>query len=877
MTSNDIRRAFLDFFEERQHKIVPSAPIVNRNDPSLLFTNAGMNQFKEFFLGTRKPEARRVADTQKCLRVSGKHNDLEEVGIDTYHHTMFEMLGNWSFGDYFKADAISWAWLFLTERLNLDKSRLYVTVFEGDSAEQLERDTESEQLWQQFVAADKILSGNKKDNFWEMGETGPCGPCTEIHFDNRTDEERAQTPGHLLVNKDHPQVIEIWNLVFIQYNRKADHSLELLPEKHVDTGMGFERLVRAVEGKKSNYDTEVFRPLINSISERFGIPYGDNEATDISMRVISDHIRAVAFVIADGQMPSNTGGGYVIRRILRRAIRYAYSYLGARKPFIFELVAVLAKQLGDTFPELPAQKDFIAKVIQEEENSFLRTLEQGINRFEDYASQVQDNQLSGDFAFELFDTFGFPFDLTRLLAQEKGFKVDEAGFNANLELQRARSRKATLRTEGDWSILIDSDEPYQFVGYQSLTAEVRIKRFRQVEEKGETYFQISLDTSPFYAEGGGQVGDTGWLERGAEKIEILDTKKENNLVVHAVRTLPLDLTSTYIARVDETRRKNIQANHSATHLLHAALRQVLGTHVAQKGSLVAPEVLRFDFSHFAKLTEGELDAIEEIVNKQIRENSPRTEEVMPVEEALATGAMALFGEKYADKVRVISFDKDFSIELCGGTHVGATGEIGMFKILSEGGISAGVRRIEAVSGQTAYELAKGQFKTLKMLKDVLKTQKDLPEAVADLKAEQKKLEFLIERLQQEKSQNIAKALLDKVTHVAHGQPMLVEILEFDDAAAAKNTVFDVRNKLPEAIILLGTLAEGKPNIWLALPQSVVHTYGIKAGDIIKSASPYIKGGGGGQPVFASAGGNDPRGLKEAIDFAKNMILKSLEK
>jgi len=690
MDSGSVRRTFLQFFERKQHLIVPSAPLVLKNDPTLLFTNSGMVQFKDNFLGNATPRASRIADTQKCLRVSGKHNDLEEVGIDTYHHTMFEMLGNWSFGDYFKKEAIAWAWELLTVEYKLPTDRLYATVFEGDDSENLPFDQEAFGYWAEILPEDRILRGNKKDNFWEMGDTGPCGPCSEIHVDLRSDEEVAAQPGHALVNTGHPQVVEIWNLVFMEYNRRADGSLEKLPARHVDTGMGFERLCMAIQKKTSNYDTDVFSPLIDFISQSAGIRYKEKEETDIAMRVLADHVRAVAFAIADGQLPSNTGAGYVIRRILRRAVRYAFTFLNFKEPFMHRLVAVLAAQMQEAFPELKAQEDYVSRVIFEEETAFLRTLDKGLKRMELIQSELKGNTISGDQAFELYDTFGFPFDLTSLIARERGIKVDEEGFNREMEKQKSRSKADAAKETGDW-VLVGDDDQTSFIGYDHLEADVRLIKYRGVKQKNKELYQLVFDRTPFYAESGGQVGDTGYIEGGGEKIAIRDTRKENELIIHLVDKLPQNPKAAFHAVVDASRRTATMNNHSATHLLHAALREVLGKHVEQKGSLVSPEILRFDFSHFSAMQPEEIARVEEIVNRKIRENIALDEKRnVPIEKAKALGAMALFGEKYGDFVRVITFDPAFSVELCGGTHVPATGHIGLFKILSESSVAAGV-------------------------------------------------------------------------------------------------------------------------------------------------------------------------------------------
>lgn len=725
-SSAEIRKAFLDFFKERQHAIVPSAPIVVKNDPTLMFTNAGMNQFKDIFLGNQKPQSPRVADTQKCLRVSGKHNDLEEVGIDTYHHTMFEMLGNWSFGDYFKKEAIEWAWELLTEVYKIPKDRLYVTIFEGDKKENLERDTEAYNEWKKWINEDRIINGNKKDNFWEMGDTGPCGPCSEIHCDTRIDVERMKSDGKFLVNTGDPQVIEIWNLVFIQYNRKSDGNLEPLPAKHVDTGMGFERLTRVLQQKNSNYDTDIFQPIINLVAKKSNIQYGNNEKSDIAMRVIADHIRAISFCIADGQLPSNTGAGYVIRRILRRAVRYGYSYLNFDKPFLFALVPVLSNEFADIFPELKKQQDFVAKVIFEEEQSFLDTLRNGLKLIE----KINEN-VSGEMAFELYDTYGFPLDLTKLIAQEKGLDVDEKGFNEEMQKQKTRSRKATAIESSDWKDLKPIGK-VEFLGYEQLESEAEVVKYRTVKQKDKTIYQVVLDKTPFYAESGGQVGDKGTLQFNGETVNVIDTKKENELIIHYIDKLPAVIEGKVYAKVDSTLRNSTANNHSATHLLHAALRKVLGTHVQQKGSLVAPDYLRFDFSHFAKMTDEQIEQVERIVNEKIRENIARETKVMPIEEALKTGAMALFGEKYGDNVRVVTFDEKFSRELCGGTHVNTTGQLGYFIITSESAVAAGVRRVEAITGESASNYIIEDKKRLAKIAELLGDPKDIEQGLNNI-------------------------------------------------------------------------------------------------------------------------------------------------
>jgi alanyl-tRNA synthetase len=871
MNARQIRSTFLEFFESKKHQIVASAPIVNKNDPTLLFTNAGMNQFKDYFLGNKKAENPRVADTQKCLRVSGKHNDLEEVGIDTYHHTMFEMLGNWSFGNYFKEEAIAWAWELLTGVYNLPKDRLYVTVFEGDQSENLEPDNEAFALWKEWIAEERILYGNKKDNFWEMGDTGPCGPCSEIHVDLRLDNERSEVSGDTLVNQDHPQVIEIWNLVFIQFNRKANGSLENLPAKHVDTGMGFERLVRAIQHKSSNYDTDVFLPLINTISQAAGIAYGKSEDTDIAMRVMADHIRAIAFTIADGQMPSNTGAGYVIRRILRRAVRYAFTFLNIKEPFLYKLVEVLADDMGEFFPELPQQQEFIMRVVQEEETAFLRTLDTGLKRLNDLVAGGA-TSISGRDAFELYDTFGFPLDLTALIARERGLSIDEQGFASEMEKQKSRSRQAAATETGDWVEVNSSDQPTHFAGYTDLSTRSRILRYRPVSLKNKTQYQLVLDRTPFYAESGGQVGDTGYLSSGGEKLRVVDTKKENDLIVHITEHLPANPNEVYEAVVDRERRQFTQNNHSATHLLHAALRRVLGEHVQQKGSLVNDKILRFDFSHFAKVTEEELQRIEDIVNSQVRKNIPLVEEVdIPLEEAKGKGAMALFGEKYADKVRVITFDPAYSVELCGGTHVQATGQIGLFKIISEGSVSAGVRRIEAITAKTAEDWVRHQQNQLEEVKQLLKNPKDVGSAISQLLEERAKLQKAIAEQEQKAAGNLREDLAAKARAV-DGMQVIIEQVEVPSADVLKNLAFELRQKVDKLFLVLAANVAGeKPQIAVMLDEQVMKEKNLHAGKLVKELAQEIKGGGGGQPFFATAGGKDLSGLPKVVEKARSLV------
>ncbi|MDR2269668.1 MAG: alanine--tRNA ligase [Sphingobacterium sp.] len=870
MTSREIRQAFLDFFKSKGHQIVPSAPVVVKNDPTLMFTNAGMNQFKDLFLGEAPIKFSRVADTQRCLRVSGKHNDLEEVGIDTYHHTLFEMLGNWSFGDYFKKEAIAWAWELLTEVYKLDKDRLYVTIFEGDASEGLDRDMEAFDFWKQWVAEDRILLGNKKDNFWEMGETGPCGPCSEIHFDMRTAEERAQISGQSLVNADHPQVIEIWNLVFMQFNRLKDGSLQSLPAKHVDTGMGFERLVRCIQGKTSNYDTDVFTPTINFIAEKSGIKYGVDEKTDIAMRVVSDHIRAVSFAIADGQLPSNNKAGYVIRRILRRAVRYAYTFLGFKTPFINELVPVLAAQFTGVFDELIQQQDFVQKVILEEEVSFLRTLSTGVQRFENY---VEDHSLiNGDFAFELYDTYGFPIDLTELLAREKGLSVDMEGFKQSLQIQKDRSRAATAIDTGDW-IAVNDDEGFEFVGYNTLTAKTEVVKYRKVVAKNKEQYQLVLSVSPFYAEGGGQIGDSGELvsEETGEKVYITDTKKENGIFVHFTNKLPLDLNGTFIAQVDQTKRLDTENNHSATHLLHAALKQVLGTHVNQKGSLVNADILRFDISHFAKVTEDEIKQVEDIVNAKIRENIPLKEERnVPYQQALDSGVTALFGEKYGDFVRVITFEDQFSKELCGGTHVKATGQIGFFKIVSESAVAAGVRRIEAITGTRSAAVIREHFELVQHLKELMNNPKDFVSALGKVIDENGALKKEIEKSITEKSLALKSDLEAKIEQIGDIN-FLSTLVDLPNAEAVKTLAYAVKGAVNNLFLVIGAEFEGKPSLTVVISDDLAKEKGLNAGNIVRDLAKDIQGGGGGQPFFATAGGKNAAGLKTAIERAKDFL------
>jgi alanyl-tRNA synthetase len=920
MTASEIRKAFLDFFASKGHTIVPSAPIVVKNDPTLMFTNAGMNQFKDIFLGEAQAKYKRVADTQRCLRVSGKHNDLEEVGIDTYHHTMFEMLGNWSFGDYFKKEAIAWSWELLTEVYKIDKSRLYVTIFEGDEKEGLPKDQEAYDLWKQYVPEDHILLGNKKDNFWEMGETGPCGPCSEIHYDNRSEDERSKVAGASLVNGDSDQVIEIWNNVFIQFNRLKDGSLQPLPAKHVDTGMGFERLVRVLEGKSSNYDTDVFRELIGYIAEKSGKKYnkdakpGDadwNEA--VAMRVLADHVRAVSFTIADGQLPSNNKAGYVIRRILRRAVRYQYQYLGFKEPFLNTLVSILAKQFHGVFDELWNQKEFVQKVVLEEETSFLRTLEKGIQKFEQAVISLIDSKTKkdseskhgisdlsknifelaaskegfkkdlyqslhgktfpGNVAFELQDTYGFPIDLTELMARENGLTVGMEDFNKALAEQKSRSRAATAIDTGDWVVLRDEDKT-EFTGYDETETIAHIVKYRKVTAKGKEQYQIVLDKTPFYAESGGQVGDTGELVfPNGEVIAVTDTKKENALIVHFTDKLPSEqaIEDALTAIVDPERRKSIMSNHSATHLLHAALKQVLGTHVNQKGSLVNDEYLRFDFSHFAKVTDGELAQIEAIVNEKVRENIPLKEERnVAYQVAIQSGVTALFGEKYGEYVRVITFDDNFSKELCGGTHVKATGNIGYFKIITESAVAAGVRRIEAITGIGAENYINEQSLLIDQLKELLKNPKDIGKSIESLLEENARLKKEIEKSVLEKSAGLKNELAKKV-QALDGVNFIAEKVALPNADAVKKLAYQLKDIVSDLFLVLAADIEGKPNLTVMISDNLVKDKNLNAGTIVRELAKEIQGGGGGQPFYATAGGKDVTGLDRALEKAKTFV------
>ncbi|NJB72875.1 alanyl-tRNA synthetase [Saonia flava] len=870
MKSQEVRSKFLDFYKTKGHKIVASAPMVIKDDPTLMFTNAGMNQFKEFFLGNTISKNKRVADTQKCLRVSGKHNDLEEVGRDTYHHTMFEMLGNWSFGDYFKKEAIQWAWELLTEVYGLDKGSLYVSVFEGSKdADKLEMDKEAYDLWKAIVPEDKIIMGNKKDNFWEMGDQGPCGPCSEIHIDIRSKEEKAKVSGASLVNQDHPQVVEIWNLVFMQYNRKANGELENLPEKHVDTGMGFERLCMALQGVKSNYDTDVFMPLIREIETITNQRYGKNEEIDISIRVIADHVRAVAFSIADGQLPSNTGAGYVIRRILRRAVRYGFTFLGAKKPFIHRLVKVLSRNMGEAFPEIKEQYQLIENVIKEEEHSFLNTLEQGLVLLDSVIKSTNGNVVDGQKAFELYDTYGFPIDLTALILEEKGYQLDENGFNDALEAQKKRSRTASEISKDDWTILVN-DPVEEFIGYDTLEASVKLVKYRKVTSKkdGEQY-QMVFNITPFYPEGGGQVGDKGYLEASnGDVVYIIDTKRENNEIVHFTQNLPKDFSMVLRAVVDKRQRQRTESNHTATHLLHQALREILGTHVEQKGSAVHSKYLRFDFSHFSKLTTEELRDVESFVNARIEGQLPLEENRnVPVKEALAQGAMALFGEKYGDAVRTVRFGQ--SIELCGGTHVKNTGDIWHFKITSEGAVASGIRRIEAITSDAVKEFYFKNNRALFEIKDLLNNTQDPVKAVESLQEENIKLKKQVEVLLRDKTKNLKGDLMNEVSEV-NGIQFLAKKVDLD-AAGIKDLSFEMGSNKDNLFLLFATDQGGKALLSCYISKELVASKNLNAGTIVRELGKYIQGGGGGQPFFATAGGKNPAGIAEALEKAKDYI------
>ncbi len=870
MTVSEIRQQFFDFFESKGHKIVPSAPMVVKNDPTLMFTNAGMNQFKDFFLGYQVATEKRIANSQKCLRVSGKHNDLEEVGVDTYHHTMFEMLGNWSFGDYFKEEAISWAWELLTEVYKIPKDQLYVTVFEGDASDNVPRDEESYSIWKKFIAEDRIILASKKDNFWEMGDTGPCGPCTEIHVDLRDEADKKKIPGRDLVNNDHPQVIEIWNNVFMQFNRKADSSLENLPSTHVDTGMGLERLAMALQGKQSNYDTDLFQTLIQHMVKVSGIPYAKSEETDIALRVIADHVRTIAFSIADGQLPANNGAGYVIRRILRRAVRYGYQTLGLKESFLSDLSLVLCELMGDPYQELIAQKDIISKVIREEENSFFRTLELGIKRMELLMNECKaQNQpiIAGNAVFELYDTYGFPIDLTSLIARENGLSIDEQAFDKELQIQKDRSRAATAVETADW-VQVNPEETTEFIGYDHTSAEVRIIKYRKVSQKQKYFFQLVLNKTPFYPEGGGQVGDKGILRNETSTISIFDTKKENNLIIHLTEKIPTELSGVFTAQIDVEKRQLSADNHSATHLLHHALRSVLGNHVEQKGSLVNPDYLRFDFSHFAKITDDELAAIEAMVTLAIHSNIPLEERrAVPIEEAKKLGAMALFGEKYGDAVRVIKFGD--SVELCGGIHVPSTGKIGIFKITSESAVAAGIRRIEAITGPSAERYFKEKAATLDQLSALLKNPQNIQKSVLDLIEKNNELTKSLEQFQREKSKAI-KAVLSTKISAENGIQFLGEIVDLD-SDSVKDILFQLKSETDNFVGVIGNKDGAKCTLSLIISENLVKDKGWDASKLIRSAAKHIQGGGGGQNFFATAGGKLPSGLSMAISEIKLLL------
>ncbi|WP_216688782.1 alanine--tRNA ligase [Hymenobacter siberiensis] len=885
-TASHVRQQFLDFFASKGHHIVPSAPIVVKDDPTLLFINSGMAPFKDYFLGNKPAPYKRIADTQKCLRVSGKHNDLEEVGYDTYHHTMFEMLGNWSFGDYFKTDAIAWAWELLTDVYKLDKDRLYVTYFEGDEGDKLAADSETQNLWRQYTTDDRILPGNKKDNFWEMGETGPCGPCTEIHIDLRSDEERAATPGRDLVNADHPQVVEVWNNVFMEFQRLADKSLVKLPAQHVDTGMGFERLMMAVSGVKSNYDTDVFQPLIQFIAKEVGVEYHgtapakvtdqpttENEKTDIAIRVIADHIRTIAFTIADGQLPSNVKAGYVIRRILRRAVRYSFSSLNQKQPFLFKLVPVLAEQMRNIFPELKAQTAFVQRVIEEEEIAFLKTLETGLRRLDalEEAARANGGIIDGKTAFELSDTFGFPLDLTALIAREKGLTVDEEGFQKELAQQKNRSRNAQETEQSDWVTVADSEEQPAFVGYDLDEAPARILRYRKTTAKGKTEYQLVLDQTAFYAESGGQIGDTGYLESPLSKVRVIDTKKENDLIVHTVLELPQDLTADFLTIPDAARRTQIRQNHSATHLLQAALREVLGSHVQQKGSLVNEKLLRFDFSHFTKVTEAQLREIEQLVNARIRQQIPLVERRnVPIAEAKDLGAMALFGEKYGEFVRVITFDRDFSVELCGGLHVPNTGTIGYLKITAESAVGAGVRRIEAVTGLGAEAYVDQQLDLLNQVRETLGNPQHLLTSLEKQNEEIATLRKQIEQFAQQSINQQKDQLVGQVKEL-NGVNFLAAQVQAGSAESLKTLAFNLRQAVPNLVAILGAEIDGKPQLAVMLADEIAQAGKLNATTLVRELAKEIQGGGGGQPFFATAGGKNAAGLAAAIAKAEGLI------
>jgi len=876
MTAKEIRNSFLKYFESKEHQIVKSAPIIVKNDPTLMFTNAGMNQFKDIFLGNTPAKFKRVADTQKCLRVSGKHNDLEEVGIDTYHHTMFEMLGNWSFGDYFKAEAVEWAWEYLTTILKIDKSILYATYFEGSKEDNLDADTEVYEIWKKYLPDGRIIKGSKKDNFWEMGNTGPCGPCSEIHIDLRSDEERKKIDGRKLVNTGHPEVIEIWNLVFIQYNRNANGELNILPNRHVDTGMGFERLCRVIQGKKSNYDTDIFQPIIKQQISLTGFDYRKDEKTDIAMRVVADHLRAVSFAIADGQLPSNNKAGYVIRRILRRAVRYAFTFLKQKEPYIYKLVPVLIESMGEAFPELKLQHDLIVKVIYEEEAAFLRTLEMGMKLVDiitEKANRTNSKIISGKDAFELYDTYGFPVDLTQLILNERGLSININEFEEEMNVQKERSRNARKIEADDWIIIDDVDNVTKFIGYDTLQAGINIVKYRKINEKGKEYYHLVFNQTPFYAESGGQVGDKGFLSKDDEKIEIINTIKENNLIIHIANKLPLHIEEEYNAYVSESLRIDTARNHSATHLLHSALRKILGTHVEQKGSLVSPEYLRFDFSHFQKVTDDEIKLIENEVNEKIRNNiSIQEYRNVKINDALNMGAMALFGEKYGDMVRVIKFDD--SVELCGGTHVMATGQIGYFKIISESAISAGVRRIEAISGRAAEKYIQEQMETLTQIKILLNNPKNLITQLTKLIEENNNLIKQISYYEKQKQQAIKESLKNNIEKYGEYN-IIAGKVELDSVDLIKDLAFQLRNEIQNMILILGAEINKKAQITCMLSENVIKERNLNAIEIIKEIASEIQGGGGGQVFYATAGGKNIEGIENAINKARQIVIKDL--
>jgi alanyl-tRNA synthetase len=878
MTSAGIREKFLDFFRSKGHIIVPSAPIVVKDDPTLMFTNAGMNQFKDYFLGNKKSPHARVANTQKCLRVSGKHNDLEEVGVDTYHHTMFEMLGNWSFGDpanpesgYFKKEAIAWSWELLTEIYKIPKDRLYVTIFQGDEKENLPPDEEAKNEWKKWIADDRILQGNKKDNFWEMGDTGPCGPCTEIHIDCRSEEERKNKQGKELVNSDHPQVIEIWNNVFIQFNRLKDGTLQPLPANHVDTGMGLERLVRILQNKNSNYDTDIFTGIISATEKITGKKYiGDDSKPAISFRVIADHLRAIAFTIADGQLPSNTGAGYVIRRILRRAVRYYYTYLDYKRPLLNLLIPIPAEQFKNVFPELQKQNDFVTKVVKEEEEGFLRTLHKGLKKIDEMIKSSSTKNISGKDAFELYDTYGFPVDLTRLIAIENKFTVDEKGFEEEMQLQKKRSRAATALDTEDW-IVLDDFALNSFVGYDSLEIKTKVVKYRKVKAKGKESYHIVLEVTPFYAESGGQVGDTGYLEFSDKTVRVTDTKKENDLTIHFIDQLPGEINGSVVAKVDEERRENIALHHTATHLLHAALRKILGVHVTQKGSLVNNEHLRFDFSHFAKMSDEEIAKVNAMVNEMIRKNIHVITKEMPKDQALALGALALFGEKYGDVVRVVIIDPKYSIELCGGTHAGSTGEIGYFRITHETAVAAGVRRVEAVCGKMAEIFVDEQLQLIRTVQESLKSPKELKKAVENLVNENAELKKKLEKLESRQLQDLKNALLKKAEAV-NGTVFIGKIVEVNNPDSLRKLCFDLKNETPNSTIVLAANIDSKAYVAILLDEKLAAVKNLDASRIIKEEiAPLIKGGGGGQKTLATAGGQDTTKLEQVIQKVRSLL------